>query len=125
MNALQMAQTAYTNTAAPTRTLRGTEYEVFAKITHRMRAAAQAKKYKYPKFVEALNDNRRLWTLLASDVADKDNALPKELRAQIFYLAEFTLQHTSQILAGNADEAALVDINAAMMRGLHREGPSQ
>lgn len=120
MNALDMARTAYSNTAAPTRTARGTEYEVFARITHRLRAAAQAKKTSYPAFVRALNDNRRLWTLLASDVASAENDLPKELRAQVFYLAEFTLKHTSEVLSGKSDEAALVEINTAMMRGLHR-----
>ena len=122
MNALNMARTAYATTAATVKTTRGTEYEVFARVTHRLRAAHQSMKADYPGFVRALDDNRKLWTLLASDVADSENSLPKELRAQIFYLAEFTLQHTSKVLGKKADIQALVDINTAMMRGLYREG---
>lgn len=122
MNALNMARTAYSNTAAPIRTPRGTEYEVFARISHQLKNAASNKKTDYPAFVRALNHNRRLWTLLASDVADKDNALSKELRAQIFYLAEFTIQHTSKVLSGAENEEPLLDINRSIMRGLQGEG---
>lgn len=121
MNALQMARTAYSNTSAPIRTPRGTEYEAFAKITHRLRHTAKDKETSYSAYVKALYDNSRLWTLLASSVADKDNQLPKELRGQIFYLAEFTAQHTSSILSKKVDETALIDINTAIMRGLQRE----
>lgn len=122
MNAFDMARTAYTSPAAPVRTARGVEYSAFAKITHQLRAAATKKKTSFPEFVKALNDNRRLWTLLAGDVASADNELPKELRAQIFYLAEFTQKHTSDILRGKADEVSLIEINTSIMRGLRREG---
>lgn len=122
MNALNMARTAYSNTTAPIKTARGTEYEVFARISHSLMQTAQNKKNDFPAFVRALNNNRRLWTLLASDVADKDNALPKELRAQIFYLAEFTMQHTAKVLTGVASEEPLLDINRSIMRGLQGEG---
>ena len=120
MNALEMAQSAYSNTAAPTRTARGTEYEVFARTTHRLRAASLSQKTSYASFVRALNDNRRLWTLLASDVADQENSLPDELRAQIFYLAEFTIKHTSDILSKKANVDALIEINMSVMRGLNQ-----
>lgn len=122
MNTLQMARTAYSNTAAPIRTPRGTEYEAFARVTHRLRDAAKTKKSSYAAYVKALHENRRLWTILASNVAQDDNALPAELRAQIFYLAQFTARHTSAILSKKEDETALIDINMAVMRGLQREG---
>ncbi|WP_417245412.1 flagellar biosynthesis regulator FlaF [Celeribacter sp.] len=122
MNALQMARTAYSNTAAPIKTPRGTEYEAFARITHRLHEASGNKKNSYAAYVKALHDNRRLWTLLASNVAEKENKLPPNLRAQIFYLAQFTAKHTSDILSKKADESALIEINTAIMRGLHKEG---
>ena len=122
MNALQMARTAYSSTAAPIRTPRGTEYEAIARITHRLRETSKDKKQSYSAYVTALYDNRRLWTLLATNVAEKENQLPKELRAQIFYLAQFTAKHTSAILSQKADETALIDINTAILRGLQREG---
>lgn len=124
MNAFNMARTAYASTGTPIRTPRGTEYDAFARITHRLKATALNAKRDYPAFVEALNENRRLWTILAEGVADRDNELPQQLRAQIFYLAEFTLQQTSKILARKAQVNALLEINTAIMRGLHQEGAS-
>jgi len=73
----------------------------------------------FPKYVHALNDNLRLWLLLASDVADADNELPQQLRAQIFYLAEFTQQHTLKALRKEVDAEALIDINTSVLRGLN------
>ncbi len=97
MNAQNLARQAYTNQAAPIRTTRGTEYEVFAKITHRLNAAARKGKMGFPALASAIHDNRKLWTMLAADVADDDNGLPNDLRARIFYLAEFTPGHSRQV----------------------------
>lgn len=122
MNTTLMARTAYAASASPVRTERGTEYQAFAGITARIKAASDKGIAGFPALVAALHDNRRLWTLLAADVAEKENGLAKELRARIFYLAEFTLHHTSSVLAGNADADVLVDINSAVMGGLRGEG---
>jgi len=117
---MALAQTAYTSSATPIRTDRGKEYEVFSQITRRLKNADPTSNYR--AHVNALHENRQLWTLLAVDVADADNRLPNQVRAQIFYLAEFTLLHTSKVLAGEANVSALVDVNTAMMRGLRQQG---
>ncbi len=117
MTAQSMARSAYAAAVAPTRTDRGAEYEAFARCTHALNAA-QAGKGGYPALVQALHDNRLLWTALAADVSKEENGLPVPLRARIFYLAEFTLHHSRRVLAGEADASALVDVNTAVMRGL-------
>ena len=119
MNALERAKTAYTAPGAPIRTLRGTEYEIFARITHRLKAASQA--IGFSAMARALHDNRDLWTTLADDVADEANALPLSLRQQIIALATFTRQHSSRVLAGTATVEVLIDINTAIMRGLKHD----
>ncbi len=121
MNALDMARTAYSSSATPIRTQQSTEYDAFAQITRRMKAAAAEGAASFSSLVAALHDNRRLWTLLAADVADADNALPQPLRAQIFYLAEFSLQHGAKVLEGRASADALIEINTAIMRGLRQQ----
>ena len=121
MYTTQQARTAYAAAARPIRTARGTEYEAFAGITSRLRAAAKAGDAGFPALAAALRDNRRLWTIIASDVADAGNGLPRQLRAQLFYLAEFTVLHTGRVLSGTADVEALIDINAAVMAGLRTE----
>jgi flagellar biosynthesis activator protein FlaF len=117
VNAQLMARSAYAGAAIPTRTDRGVEYDAFAKCTHAL-TLAQAGKGGYPAMVQALHDNRLLWTALAADVSKEENGLPVLLRARIFYLAEFTLHHSRRVLAGDSDAAALIDVNTAIMRGL-------
>ena len=125
MNATTLAKTAYANPGQPTRTLRGTEYELFARVTHRLKLAAGMAKANFPAFVTALYDNRKLWTALAVDVALPGNELPDMLRARIFYLNQFTQQHSAKLLKGEGSVDVLIDINTAIMRGLRREGGAQ
>ncbi len=120
MSAAQMASAAYKTNMAPIRTDRSIELDAFSNVTHRLSKFADRRNF--VAFVNALHDNRRLWTLIAADVADSSNGLPGELRARIFYLAEFTDRHTSRILAGDGDVAVLIDINTAIMRGLRQSG---
>mgnify|MGYP000311731850 CR=1 FL=1 len=57
-----------------------------------------------------------------ADVASPGNALPSQLRAQIFYLFEFTQHHTRKVMDGEARADAVTDINTAVMRGLRQGG---
>lgn len=120
MNAMQLASTAYGAAALPLRTPRSAEHDVLARITGRIRQAAADNDF--PALAHALNENRRIWTFFAADVADKQNGLPSALRAQVFYLAEFTDLHTRKVLSRRADIDVLVDINAAVLAGLRQAG---
>ncbi len=123
MNAFNMAKTAYSNSSAPTRTPRSTEYDAFARITHRLKSASKSDSF--TALAAALHENNKLWTLLAADVSGKDNALPESLRGRIFYLYEFTTQHSRKVLRKEVSVDVLVDINTAIMRGLRsKEGVS-
>jgi len=115
-----LAQRAYAQSDNPTRTPRDTEYEAISKITHRLKVAATRKAADFTGFVQALHENRRLWSVLAAGVADKQNALPSELRARIFYLSEFTEHHSSLILGGDASVEPLLEVNMAVLRGLRQ-----
>lgn len=116
-----MARSAYSEAAIPTRTGRGAEYEVFTRVTRKLRQA-QSGEGGFAALVQALHDNRSLWTALAADVASDTNGLPKALRAQIFYLSQFIAQHTRRVMAADAAVGILIDINMAVMRGLRGEG---
>jgi len=120
VNATQQAETAYSTNARTVKTHRDTEYDAFARITGRLKQAAKAGKGGFNDLASALHDNRRLWTILATDVADNDNGLPRDLRARIIYLAEFTRIHSGKVLAGTAPADPLIEINTAIMRGLHQ-----
>ena len=118
MNAHSQAIAGYTTQNAPIRTNRGTEYEVFSKITNNLRTAALQGKQGFPALADAIQKNRKLWTILATEVAGDGNTLSKDLRASIFYLAEFTQNYSPKVLRSGASVAPLIEINAAIMRGL-------
>lgn len=121
MNALSQARRAYADGAAPTRSARCVEYEALARITRRIRSAAGSGPAGFADLAAALHDNRRLWGIFATEVADRANPLPEDLKARLFYLAEFTLHHTPLVLSGQAEAAPLLEINAAVMGGLRGE----
>ena len=119
MNVIEQARQAYAPNQIAVRTTRSVEAQLISQITSRLQRLSEMPAPDFPKLMSAIHDNRRLWTTMAVDVADQGNALPKELRAQIFYLAEFTDHHSQQVIRGHADTSALIDINVAVLKGLN------
>lgn len=76
MNVVERAREGYGRNAVPIKSHRAAEYEAIARISHRLRAAAQKRDTDYAGFVSALGDNSKLWTTLAVDVAQPENNLP-------------------------------------------------
>ncbi len=113
---------SYAQREAPTRSLRAVEYDLLAQVTQRLRAAWADRATDFPALARAVTDNTRLWSTLASDVALPGNSLPQALRARLFYLYEFTAQHSRAVLDDKASVEVLVDINMAVMRGLRGDG---
>ena len=114
---------AYAQAATPIRTDRGTEFELFVRITRALRNAS-TERVDFKQLSQAILENRRLWNTLAADLAESDNPYPDELKGMILNLANFTEPHSSKVLAGKATTDTLVEINTAMMRGL-REGEAR
>ncbi|MEM6899775.1 MAG: flagellar biosynthesis regulator FlaF, partial [Pseudomonadota bacterium] len=106
--------------AQAAKTTRDTEYDAFARITSRLKAAASKGRSAYNELAEALHENRKLWTILAADVASKSNSLSPDIRARIFYLSEFTQKHSSLVLRKEASVRPLLEVNIAIMRGLRQ-----
>jgi len=112
MNAYAQAHSAYA-TLSPVRSDRANELEAFQRVTALLRGADS-----HQKLVTALHKNRDLWSILAAEVARADNPLPAQLRAQIFYLAEFTVHQSRKVLNKDASVDALIDVNNSMIAGL-------
>lgn len=125
MNAIRQAQNAYSQGARAIKTPRSTEYETFARVTKNLKTSVGKGRAGFARMAAALDENRRLWTILAADAADQGNRLPRDLRARILYLAEFTHLHSAKVLSHGASAAPLVEINTAIMGGLRGKGPGQ
>ncbi len=119
MNAIEQARHAYAPTQIAVRTARAIESQLMSQITTRLRLAAESSIANFPELASAVHDNRRIWTTLAASVADRDNQLPHDLRARLFFLAQFIERHSASVLRGEAEVDALIDINIAVMRGLN------
>jgi flagellar biosynthesis activator protein FlaF len=127
MNIATHAQSLYGQSRS-LKTPRDLEYEVFARLTGRLKTARTPGRGQLtPDLIAALHDNRRLWTTLAMDLAHPDNAFPQDLRARLFYLAEYTMLTTDRLLGGQVEPGdgtdSLIEINTAIMRGLRGEVP--
>lgn len=120
--ATPIARAAYGQREAPVRTARAHEYDLLARCTQKMAMAWTRRKDDFPLLATAVHENLQLWCALAIDVADQDNGLPAALRAQLFYLYEFTAKHSQAVMANTASVEVLVDINKAVMRGLRGDG---
>ncbi len=122
MDTAAHARTAYADASTIGQDTRGIEYKAFARITAQLSQSARHRDTAFSGLAEALHKNQRLWMILARDVALDSNPLPPPLKASIFYLAEFTRQHTTKVIREGAEVAPLIDINTAIMRGLRGEG---
>ena len=120
--ATKIARAAYGRREAPVRTNRSHEYDLLARCTQQLAMAWTHRKQDFASLAVALTENLQLWSALAADVAEAGNGLPAPLRAQLFYLYEFTAGHTRAVLDQTGSVEVLVDINTAVMRGLRGEG---
>ena len=113
-----MSLQAYKAAAARTEPPREMEYRLFGQVTRALQHASTVDPSDIATRIDALDWNRRLWSTLATDCADPDNALAKPLRAQIISISLFVGRHSSAIMRGEEDFEALIDINRMVMQGL-------
>lgn len=122
MNLVERAREGYGQSAPTIRSHRASEYEAIARVSHKLRSAALNRKNDYPAFVAAIHDNRRLWSILAADIARDGNPLPAALRSRLFWLAEFTEAESRRLLRNEGDVGILIEINACILQGLGKTG---
>lgn len=72
---------------------------------------------------EALNLNRKLWTILVTGATEEGNPLPVEVKQNIFNLAHFIFKHTFAVMAKPSAQSldVLININMNIARGLNEQ----
>ena len=108
----------YAQTATAAMSPRELEASALLKAAARLQAAADGDG---PATIQdALDHNRRLWTVFAGSVSDPASKLPEDVRARILALADFVFNRTllAQGKAEAADLSVLVRINRELASGL-------
>jgi flagellar protein FlaF len=113
-----MSLQAYQQTATRAESPRELEYRLFAQVTLALMEAAKADAGDVALRVDALDWNRRVWTVLADDCANPANQLPAPLRASIISLALWVSRHTSAVIRRQEDFEPLIEVNRLIMQGL-------
>jgi flagellar protein FlaF len=113
---------AYAQASTRTETPREMEYRLFGQVTRALMHAATVDKTDVKTRIDALDWNRRLWSVLATDCSDSGNKLNDPLRAQIISISLFVGKHSSAVMRGEEDFETLIDINRSIMQGLAPQG---
>jgi flagellar protein FlaF len=118
MNSAHAAARRYTSLSEHTRNAKDLEYEVILGVTRDLTKQGANQAVDFPRFAKTLNKNERLWIEIGTQVADPNNQLDTNLRARLFYMAEFVTHQTSKVLSGETGVESLVEMNVAVLRGL-------
>ena len=113
-----MSLKAYQSAAQQAEDPRSVEYRLFAEVTRSLMTASELAATDIGGRMTALDWNRRLWSVLATDCAQPGNALPDAVRANVISLGLWVNRHTSAVMAGAESFGPLIEVNRAMMQGL-------
>ena len=117
-----MSLQAYQQAATRAENPREMEYRLFAQVTRALMDAAKLDPTDLRGRMDALDWNRRLWSTLATDCGQPDNAMTPQLRASIISLSIWVGKHTSLVIRNREDFEPLIEINRMIMQGLAANG---
>jgi flagellar protein FlaF len=113
-----MSLQAYHQAATRAESPRQTEYRLFGQVTLALMEAAKTDPSDVATRIDALDWNRRVWTVLGEDCANPANGLPAPLRASIISLSIWVGRHTSAVIRRREDIEPLIQVNRLIMQGL-------
>jgi flagellar protein FlaF len=84
-----------------------------------MLAAAAAVGHNSMEAIEALHFTNRVWTTFVEDLGSSDNALPKELRANLISIGLWLLREAEDIRQGRTDNfEGLIEVSQIIRDGI-------
>ncbi|TPN82667.1 flagellar biosynthesis regulator FlaF [Mesorhizobium sp. CU2] len=84
-----------------------------------MLSAASAVGIESMEAVEALHFTNRIWTTFVEDLGSSDNALPKELRANLISIGLWLLRETEDIRQGRTNNfEGLIEVSQIIRDGI-------
>ncbi len=122
-----MSITAYKRTISDTEAPRQIERRVLVQVTAELERfpefdAVETRIEKLQILASGLRDavwrNERVWLTFKHDLAEKENALPPDLRATLISLAIWVESHSTAVMMGTETIGPLISINRSIIRGL-------
>lgn len=113
-----MSLQAYQKAASRAEDPRQVEYRLFGQVTRALMEAEKLDRSEVTRRMDALDWNRRLWSVLGSDCALPGNGLPDALRGQIISLSIWVNRHTSLVMRNQESITPLIEVNRLIMQGL-------
>ena len=113
-----MSLQAYKQASERTENSRQSEYRLFGEVTRALMDAAKEEKNDFRTQINALDWNRRVWSALAMDCAQPENALPDVVKARIISLSIWVSRHSSAVMRREEAFEPLIDVNRMIMQGL-------
>ena len=84
-----------------------------------MLAAAQEAGPDSMAAIEAINFTNRVWTTFVEDLGNTDNALPKDLRANLISIGLWLLRETEEVRQGRSDNfEGLIEVSQIIRDGI-------
>lgn len=117
---MHQAAQAYGKIAHQVATPRELEANLLLRAAAQLQTVRDAWESNKPKLDEALTFNRRLWAVFMGSAAEKDNALPREIRQNIANLGVFVMNQTLSLMSEPKPEklGILITINREIATGL-------
>jgi flagellar protein FlaF len=121
---MRNAAQVYGDVALQTSSLRDLEARLLLEAASRLQVAQDTWGMNPRDFDGALQHNRKLWTLLVTNVTSNDNPLPAQIRQNVANLGLFVLKQTITIMANPKPETlgGLININRELAAGLLGRG---
>jgi flagellar protein FlaF len=113
-----MSLQAYRQAASRAENPRDTEYRLFGQVTLALMEAAKTDPADIQGRLDALDWNRRVWSVMRDDCSSAGNQLPVSLRAGIISLSIWVSKHTSAVIRRQEQIEPLIEINRMIMQGL-------
>ncbi len=113
-----MSLKAYQTAATRAENPRETEYRLFGQVTRALLEAEKMDRSMIRERMDALDWNRRMWSVLGADCSVDGNGLPDIVRANIISLSIWVNKHTSLVMRNQEEIGPLIEINRIIMQGL-------
>ncbi|ESQ84455.1 hypothetical protein AEAC466_08875 [Asticcacaulis sp. AC466] len=120
-----MSLKAYQTIAQRAENPRQTEYRLFGQVTRALMEAEKLERSQIRERMDALDWNRRLWSMLGADCALSTNGLPEQVRANIISLSIWVSKHSSLVMRNQEEIGPLIDVNRIIMQGLVPQGDAE